>query len=258
MKWGVVVVAGGLVKDPLASAIGTPRKALASIAGRTCLERTLDAVRDAGLDDCVTVSGDDVEPHVHHGKFACEGEGQVENARIAVEALPTVDAVLFLPADSPLLSSECLTKFMSAIESRVEEGQKRWFAGGLTTLQEFREEFPNIAVQPIRLQDGEFLSGALFATSPDGFMHAISVIDALAKSRKNQFALLMKLGVWTVIRYLMHRVSIADAEEKLVKIFDGQAIVITGCSPKMAADIDDVSDFDELRIHASFSQDGDS
>lgn len=258
MKWGVVVAAGGLIKDPLASAIGTPRKALATIGGRTCLERTLDAVRDAELDVCVTVSGDDVEPHVHHGKFVCEGEGQIENARIAVEELPPVDAVLFLPADSPLLSASSLKKFVSDVEARVDEGQKRWLATGLTTVKEFRAEFPNIAVQPIRLQDGDFLSGALYATSPDGFMHAIKVIDDMSKSRKNQAALLMKLGVWTVIRYLMHRVSIKDAEEKCVKIFEGQAIIVTGCEPSMAADIDDVSDFDQLRIHTSFSKDGDS
>lgn len=258
MTWGVVIAAGGLVKDPLASAIGTPRKALATIGGRTCLERTLDAVRDAGLDVCVTVSGDDVEPHVHHGEFVCEGEGQIENARIAVETLPDVEAVLFLPADSPLLSAESLTQFISDLEERIEKEQERWLAVGLTTLQDFKAEFPGIKNQPIRLRDGDFLSGALYATSPEGFLHAINVIDEMSKSRKSQLSLLMKLGVWTVLCYLMHRVSISDAEEKLGKILEGQAIIVTGCDPSMAADIDDVADFDELRIHANLSQDGDA
>ena len=254
MRWGVVVVAGGLVKDPLASAIGTPRKALASIGGRTCLARTLDAVRDAELNDCVTVSGEDVEEHVHHGMLVHERDSQIENARYGVEALPSVDAVLFLPADSPLLEASTLTKFMDDVTQRINDGEERWLAAGLTGLEEFREQFPSIGTQPIRLRDGDFLSGALFATSPAAFLNAIALIDEMSKSRKNQVALLMKLGFWTVIKYLMNRVSIADAEEKLGKIFEGQAIVVTGCDPCMAADIDDVADYDELRIHTNLKK----
>ena len=258
MKWGVVVAAGGLVKDPLASAIGTPRKALAVVSGRSCLARTLDAVKAAGLETCVTVSGDDVADHVHHGTLVQEAETQIENARIAVQALPAVDGVLFLPADTPMLTGAILTDFVGAVEQRVEEGQERWFAAGLTRLSEFRREFPGIATQAIRLSDGNFLSGALFAASPDGFFHAIDVIDQMSHSRRNQLGMLWKLGLWTVVCYLMHRMSLKDAEVRLGRAMEGQAIIVTGCDPKMAADIDDVADYDEIRIHANLSQDGGS
>ncbi|MCH8978051.1 MAG: nucleotidyltransferase family protein [Armatimonadetes bacterium] len=256
MNWGVVVAAGGLVRDPLASAIGTPRKALAVISGRSCLSRTLDAVKAAGLDTCVTVSGDDVADHVHHGELVHEAETQIENARIAVEALPPVDGVLFLPADTPMLSGAILTKFVAAVEQRIDEGQERWFAAGLTGLSEFRKEFPGIQIQAIKLSDGDFLSGALFAASPDGFFHAIGVIDQMSHSRRNQLGMLWKLGLWTVVCYLMHRMSLNDAEQRLGRVMEGQAIIVTGCHPSMAADIDDVADYDELRIHANLSGDG--
>ena len=256
MTWGVVVVAGGLVKDPLASAIGTPRKALARVSGRSCLARTLDAVKAAGLDVCVTVSGDDVADHVHHGKLVQEGETQIENARIAVEALPPVDGVLFLPADTPMLPGAALTDFLASVEERIDEGQERWFAGGLTSLADFNRAFPGMSTQAIRLSDGDYLSGALFATSPEGFFHAIDVIDQMSHSRRNQLGMLWKLGLWAVVCYLMHRMSLKDAELRLGRVMEGQAIIVTGCDPRTAADIDDVADYDELRIHANLSGDG--
>jgi GTP:adenosylcobinamide-phosphate guanylyltransferase len=256
VRWGVVVAAGGLVKDPLASAIGTPRKALAVVDGRPCLEWVLEAVREAGFADCVTVSGDDVEPHTVHGRLVMEKDAQIENARIAVEALPEGDAVLFLPADSPFLTGPMLRSFAEAVESRVDAGQERWLAAGLTTLAEFQKLFPGIEPHPINLKDGEYLSGALYAASPAAFLHAISLLDAMSRSRKNQFAMLWKLGPWTIMRYLLHRVSLSDAEQRLGRLFEGQAIVVTGCDPLMAADIDDVAAYDEIRIYANLPKDG--
>ncbi len=243
------------MKDPLASALGTPRKALAMVKGRSSLAWTLDAVRDAGFADCAVVSGDDVAPHIHFGRLVLEGSGQVENARLAVETLPEAEALLFLPADSPLLTAEMLKAFVQELSPRLL-GQEKWFAAGVTTMEGFKSVFPRMEVVPINLKDGSFLSGALYATSRAGFFHAIEVIEAMSRSRKNQFAMLLRLGPWAVVRYLLHRVTIAEAEDRLGRLFDGQAIVITGCDPLMAADIDDVADYDEIRIFANLEKGG--
>jgi hypothetical protein len=76
----------------------------------------------------------------------------------------------------------------------------------------------------------------------------------MSKSRKNQLAMLMRLGPVTVLRYLLHRVTLAEAEERLGRLFDGQAIVVPDCDPLAAADIDDVADYDEVRIHANLGE----
>lgn len=251
MKWGVVVLAGGLVKDPLASALGTPRKALATIQGRTCLTRTLDAVQKAGFLDCVTVSGEDVAPYVTCGTLIEEKNTQTENARAGVEALPGVDAILFLPADSPFLQGSSLTAFAQEIERKVGDSTSPWMATGLVALDDFRKAFPRVATQPIVLKDGSYLSGALFAASPEAFFGALDLINEMSNSRANQAAMLWKLGPWTVVRYLMHQVSLSEAAQRLSRIFGADVLLATGCDPTTAADIDEVSDLDELRIHAS-------
>lgn len=253
MTWGAAVAAGGLVKDPLASALGTPRKALAMVKGRSSLAWTLDAVREAGFEDCAVVSGEDVAPHVHHGRLVIEGASQMENARLAVEALPTASAILFLPSDSPLLTGEALSGFVTQVEARVRDGEERWFAAGVTTLPEFQSLFPRMHAVPINLKDGSYMTGALYACSREGFFHAVRVIEGFSRSRKNQLAMLMKLGPWSVLRYFLHRVSLAEAEDRLGRLFDGQAIIVQGCDPRMAADIDDVADYDEIRIYANLT-----
>lgn len=253
MKWGVVVLAGGLVKDPLASALGTPRKALATIMGKTSLAMTLCAVRDAGFLDCVTVSGDDVKPFIEHGRLVIEEETQTQNARVGVEALTNVDAVLFLPADTPFLKAESLVSFTQEIDRKVGDGNTNWLATGLVSLSAFKHDFPRIAVHPIILADESYLSGALFAASPGAFMNAMDLIDEMSRSRKNQLSMLLKLGIGTVVRYLLHRVSLSDATTRLGQLFGAEIIFVTGCYPTSAADIDDVADLDELRIHASLT-----
>lgn len=254
VRWGVVVAAGGLVKDPLASALGTPRKALAMVNGRTSLAWTLDAVRDAGFADCVVVSGDDVAPHVHYGRLVPEGAGQVENARRGVDALGETDALVFLPADAPLVTGPMLRAFVDAVADRVKPEAERWFAAGVCNAEPFQAVFPRMRTTPINLKDGSFLSGALYAASRQGFLHAMTVIESMSRSRKNQLAMLVRLGPWTVVKYLMHRVTLSDAEDRLGRLFDGQAIVVTDCDPLMAADIDDVADYDEIRIYANLGK----
>jgi hypothetical protein len=223
------------------------------VQGRSSLARTLDAVKEAGLEQCTVVSGDDVAPHVHHGRLVMEGATQAQNARIAVENVQG-ESVLFLPADTPFLSAAILQRFTQAVESRIEPGRERWFAAGIVALQDFQSVFPRMAVTPINLKDGAFVSCALFAASRAGFFHALDVIEHMSKSRKNQLAMLMRLGPLTVLRYLLHRVTLAEAEERLGRLFDGQAIVVPGCDPLAAADIDDVADYDEVRIHANLGE----
>lgn len=257
MKWGVVVLAGGLVKDPLATALGTPRKALAQIKGKTCLTRTLEAVKEAGFLDVVTVSGGDVLPHVVHGKLVPEEKTQTQNARAGVEALPKVDAVLFLPADSPFLKPSSVLAFTQEIERKVGDSVERaWMSAGLVSLEDFTQEFPRVGVQPIVLKEGSFLSGAFFATSPTAFFSAIATIESLSESRKNQLAMLWRLGLWAVVCYLLHRVSLSDAARRLGRLFESEVFFVTGCDPTVAADIDEVADLDELRIYASLGSDG--
>jgi CTP:molybdopterin cytidylyltransferase MocA len=237
----------------MAAVLGTSRKALAMIGDQTSLGRTLHAVRAAGIENCITVSGMDAKDEVHHGDFLPEGDSAVENARLGLEALgDRVDGVLFIPADTPLLGPEMLLEFAGQVADRANHG--RWFAAGLTPVGTFREAYPEAEATPLKLRGGRFLSGALYATSPEGLQHALELISDMRRSRKSQLGMAWKLGPFNLARYLLGRVSLSDAERIMGRVLGGDAIIIPDCHPATCLDFDTAEDFRQVLRYAELSR----
>lgn len=226
--------------------MGTTRKALARFGQVTSLGLTLEAVRKAGFDSCVTVSGLDVKPEVSHGEFLPEGQSAIDNARLGLEALGSeVEAVLFIPADSPLLDAEMLLSFTKAVAVRADH--ERWYSTGLSPLSGFSERFPEAEVQSLKLREGKFLSGALYATSPAGLIHALDLLTAMRRNRKSQAAMAWKLGPFNLARYALGRVSLSDAERIVGRALGGQAVIVPDAHPATCLDFDTVADFEVIQ-----------
>lgn len=242
----MVVAAGGLEPDPLASAMGTPRKALAPVAGRASLARVLDAVKEAGLEDCVTAAGPDTHPWIHWGAAAPEGGTGVESVAHGVDALdPACEAVLILPSDAPAMDGPMMRAFLDAVERRrnVERDVQRWYAAGICTLAAFESAYPGYPVHPLRLREGRFLSGALFALSRAGFRHGVGVFDAMRQSRRSQLGMIRRLGPGPLVRYLAGRIALADAEAIIGRLLDGAVWVVPGMDPATCLDFDDADEY---------------
>lgn len=237
--------------DPLASALQTARKALADIEGHKAVELTVAAVRAAGIDQIAVVSGDDVRPYVGEALWVEETGRQIPNARAGVHAVPDAQAVLFLPCDTAFLQPDGIRHYMQAVQERVIDPDQLWFSAGVCPKAAFDEAFPGWPHPAIRLKDGDFMSGAYFATSRDAFFHGAEMFETLAASRKSQLQMLWKLGPVPLIRYLTHRVTLAEAEDRLGKLFGGQAIIVPDCDPEAMADIDTVEDYRQVQRFAA-------
>lgn len=248
--WGVVIPAGGLVPDPLATAIGTPRKALAPVAGQPCLHWVVQAVQKAGFQNIAVVGGEDIRETVGDDLWAPESTGQIDNAAAGVERLPHCRHFLFLPADTPFLNQEGLAYFASQAAARAAKADPEWFAAGLCPRHRFDETFPDFETPAIRLREGDYHSGAYFAASREGFLQAAHLLRSLAANRKSQFRMLWKLGPWPLLRYFLHLVTIPEAETQLGKAFGGTCIVVPDCDPYAIADIDTADDYQVIQRHA--------
>lgn len=249
MKWGVVIAAGGTVEAELSRAIGSHRKALARLGQRTSLAWTLDAVAEASLGPCVTVTGADAAGEIAHGEFVAEGRSAIDNALLGLEALPTsVQAVLFIPADTPLMNGTMLTEFAEKIGRRIEGDD--WCAAGLSPAGRFREAFPEAAFKALRLREGPQLSGALYAASPKGLRTALDLVSSMRRSRKSQLAMAWKLGPFNMLRYLSGRVSMQRAEAIVGRLLGSQAIIVPDCHPATCLDFDTVEDW--LHVQRAF------
>ncbi|MFM9873174.1 MAG: NTP transferase domain-containing protein [Fimbriimonadaceae bacterium] len=249
-NWGLVVPAGGLVKDPLATALGTPRKALAVIGGSHCVVRTIDAAHSAGFRKIAVVSGEDVREVIGDDYFVMEGAGQIENAKRGVEFIEGCDRILFMPADTPFLKPESIQHFVEAVEKRIVGTGDHWFAAGLCQYKTFLEILPGFEHPHIKLKDGDYMSGAFYATSRAGFFQAAEQFRGFSDNRKNQLKMLMQIGIWPLIKYVFHQVSMTEAEQRLGKFFGGTAVVVPDCDPWSMADIDTVDEYQRLVTEA--------
>lgn len=242
--------------DPLAGAIGTPRKALARFGDRTSLSRTLEAIQEAGFERCVVVGGEDAGPEVTHGSLVLEVGGAVANARAGVEALGEgIDAVVFLPADTPLMRGPMLRAFVEFVEMRVDglaaadaapEGG-RWYAAGLCRMMDFIAAYPEAEVEAMHLRGDSMVAGALYAASPAGFAHAFDLIDAMQRSRKSQVRMAMRLGLWNMIRYFLRLLDLRDGERIVGRALQGSVFLATDSHPATCLDFDSVQDVEAIR-----------
>lgn len=245
MRWGVVVAAGGTVDDELRAATGVERKALARFGDATSLGLTLKAIRETGIAHCVTVTGVDVRDEVVFGEFVPEGTSAIDNARIGVEALgESVDAVLFMPSDTPLLSPEMIAAFVEQVNGRAEG--ERWYAAGLALADQFRSQYPGLECTPVKLREGRFLSGALYASNPAGLRHALDLLSVMRRSRKSQIAMAWKLGPANLVRYATGRVTLSRAEDIVGRALGGQGILVPDCHPATCLDFDTATEYEHL------------
>lgn len=105
--------------------MGSP-KALLELSGRTFLEGILAALSQGGCNPLIVVCGNDDLPGAAEVRRIAARSGaliavnpdpdseQVESLRIAIRALPAVDAILVTPVDSPKVSAVTVTNLIAA------------------------------------------------------------------------------------------------------------------------------------------------
>lgn len=248
-QWGVVILAGGLVKDPLASALGTPQKALAKFGGRSSLERTIESVRDAGITRIVVVGCEcDLQISGNLPDHGTAAKNAVAGARALAEF--GVSRLFILPADQPLMTGAAIRDFVDRIDSRTILGE--FYAAGLAKLAEFRKMYPTATATPIRLRDGAFLSGGLFAGTLEAIFSCENLVAEFRKSRKSQIKMVARVGLDVLVRFVFRRVTLAEAESRLERLMRHQCILISDCHPSTVLDFDNIQEYEE--ITAIFNQ----
>lgn len=244
MTWGTVVVAGGRVDEALAQAIGSDRKCLAVVEGRTCLDRVLAACAEAALGPVAVVTGDDAWKEGMPAVHVPDHERQIDNARAGVAAVPEADAVLLLPADAPFLSAAGLRAFVAGIEARPRG--ERWLAAGLCPVDVYRGAFPECPKPSLRLRDGRWHSGAYFAASRAGFEQATGVVAGFSEDRRSQVKMAVRLGIANAFKFATGRFSLADGERVLESVFGCQVLLVPGADPESVVDIDDPKEYAQV------------
>lgn len=241
-----VITAGGRVDGEFERAIGTDVKALARIGNRTMLERTVDAVRDAGVDRIAVVGGAQV-------RAACERAGVTraieearsgeENVQRALQAWDGETRLLYLTSDMPFVTGDALRWLLDAA-SPGELGLP------LTAIDAFEARFPGAPPFGITLGGERVVNGGAFVIPPGAAPRVAREAARLFRARKSPLRMASLAGVPLLLRYAFRRLRIADLELEARRRIGTPARAVRNAPPELAYDTDTYMEYCYAAQHA--------
>jgi GTP:adenosylcobinamide-phosphate guanylyltransferase len=239
--------------DPVAHAAGVCCKALAPVGGRPMVLRVLDALGASehvgrrvlcGPDRLALETSPELLAGLEAGAWdwlAPRGTPSA-SAFAAPQALPASPPVLLTTADHALLHPEIVDSFCDrAIAAGVD------LTVGLTRYAEVMAAFPGMGRTALRFRDDTYCGCNLYAFLAPGARGAADFWRRVEHERKRPWRLLQAIGWSAVARYLLGRLTLAEALERLsarLRVRVGHVLLPF---PEAAVDVDKLSDWEHVQ-----------
>lgn len=256
-----IVVAGGQPgpDDPLFPYTQGKPKALLPIGGQPMLAYVLRALHEARhVDGLVVVGIPEAEgalaanslPASQQLTFLPDRGGIVANARQGLEWLlanrPQAAEVLFSTADIPLLTGPVVDTFVD--QCRPFD---RLAYYNVVTRETMENRFPHSDRTFVRLHETEIAGGDLILAQSRILDTNQALWEALSDARKHAWQLARIVGFRTLLRLLLHRLSLPEVEQLAGDMFAAPIRILISLHPELAMDVDKPEQVDLLRRHLS-------
>lgn len=248
--WKVLVLAGDRgPEDRVAQAAGVTTKAFAEIAGAPMIDHVLKALHDAPETGEIAVSIAPGAPPLPAGVRRLDAA--FSPATSAAEGLAALGAPLLITtADHPLLTPEMIGDFLKGVEAAGVD------AAAGASVKSVVEQAGNTGRRTyLKFSDG-WLSGCnLFAIRTDQGAGAIEFWTRIEADRKRPLKMAMELGLFTLLRYALGRLTRAEVAARLSAKAHCKAGIVLLDHPNAAHDVDKPEDmaFAESRLAQRYS-----
>ncbi|MFZ0493917.1 MAG: NTP transferase domain-containing protein [Acidimicrobiia bacterium] len=233
-----VVLAGGVPSpgDTLYPHTRGLPKASVEVAGKTIGQRVVDALTDAESIDRIVVVGDIEVSSPKLAAVVPTRQGLVDNFVAGVEALqgrgfpgPFAAACT---SDIPLLTGAMVDWFVAS--ARGPDA-----TAGVIRREAVDDHYPEYPNSYWRLTDGEFTAVDFIVFRPSTVPELASRLRPLADARKNVIRTARLLGPGLLLRFLLHRLSLDQAERYISRALDIDVRLIDVPHPEMGLDVDE-------------------
>ena len=207
-----VVLAGGRLPAEWAAKEGTDVKALLQVAGKTLLERVLEALKASPSVNRVAVVGPQ-ELLDHPGAAQAEekvpevGSGP-ENLWASVEKLASSGMVICCASDLVHLTGEAIEEFLSKVPQGAE------IAYAFSRADTYAQRYPGLKHMRVRLRDGVYTGGSVQLLDPEAVKRNMPLLNNVFHARKSQLAMGRILGPVFLLRFALGRLSIQQIEAR--------------------------------------------
>jgi CTP:molybdopterin cytidylyltransferase MocA len=241
-----VITAGGRIDGAFAAAAGTRVKALASIRGQTMLARVIASLRSMGASRIAVIGGDEARAACASSvdRFVDESPSGAENLLRALRAWPEDgEPLLYATSDLPYVTPEAIEAFAD----RVPAGA---LGVPLAEFSDFQRRFPGAPPYGITLARQRVVNGGVFVL-PEGSTQRIAAVAArFFDARKRPWRMASLVNPLVLVRFLLHRLSVADLETTAARVLQIPAVAVRRSAPELAYDVDTASEFEYARAYA--------
>jgi CTP:molybdopterin cytidylyltransferase MocA len=235
--------------DPLAMAAGVVSKALVPVGGIPMVLRVLDTLAAADeIGNCILCGPAESVIDQQEQLQARVSSGEVRwipnqstpstSAYHVLQSLPDDARVLVTTADHALLSKRIVDHFCSEAHATGCD-----IVVGLASYERVMTAFPETRRTAAKLRDGAFCPCNLFAFLSPEARKVADLWRRVESQRKKPFRVMRILGWMAVLRYLLGRLSLSEAQTRISNRLGLRAAAVILPFPEAAVDVDTISDW---------------
>ena len=246
----VVLAADRGPDDPVARAAGARCKSMASIDGIPMVFRVLDALAASTEINARILCGPpqsivDLEPDLA-ARISSEEVKWIENQQTpstsayhVLQSLPEQTPVLLTTADHAMLNDDMIDYFCNRARATGCD-----VVAGLARHEMVTKAYPQTQRTATRLQDGSYCGCNLFAFLTPQARRAADFWRQVENQRKSPLRVIRVLGVMAVLRYLVGKLTLADALDRMSQRLGFRACAVDMPFAEAAIDVDSVADLE--------------
>lgn len=236
-----VVLAGGSAKG--LSVEETDTKALITIHDRPMVGYVVDALRRTPeVQKIVVVISKDGsrEAWAEEADVIVVSDGSMtDNLFAGLEKVDQKGLVLVTSADIPLLSSKAISDFLERC-SRFEA--KLYYP--IIARGELEKQYPGSVRTYARMKEGYYTGGNIALLDYETFLANRDLLEKFYGLRKSPLKLALTIGLASIIKFLFHRLTMAEGERKISNLIKAKGIAIITPYAEIGIDVDKDSDLE--------------
>ncbi|MFZ5595745.1 MAG: NTP transferase domain-containing protein [Bacillota bacterium] len=240
-----LVLAGSKNDGPLRQCSSAPYEAMIAIGRKTMVEYVVDALRSSerigriivvGPSEMACLSGrKDVRVISARGNL-------MENVSRGVRELPGANRILITTCDIPMITPRAIEDFLDRCEKRPAQ-----IYYPVVPREVVEKEYVRVRRTYVTLREGEFTGGNIFLVDPGTVERCMKIGQRLVDARKSPVQLSRIVGMSFLLRFLLKKVTIKEAEEKVSALLGVEGAVVVSAYPEVGVDVDKPSDLELVR-----------
>ncbi len=243
--YDAVILAGGYAPW-LREVAGTDIRCLARLNEKRILDYLTEALQDSGRIRRIMLAAPAgaIKPEeLPDGVEMCEAEQDMPTtSQKAADALGSKEKLLFVCDDIPMLHAAAVNDFLDKCEAYPD----RQVYYPVIPQKICARDYPQAQRTYARLVDGTFTGGNMMVVDASIIPQGLAKAREIFARRKQPFQLCKWLGFGFILKFLLHRLTLIEAEKRTAELLELPCKVVVSNYAEVGMDIDKPADWELL------------